>query len=61
MSVRLLGSTFSTCAAKECRGLRAWPLTKYASTPPSTITAAVMYQLVVMKDACAPWTMMVSS
>ena len=52
---------FSTCAAKLRSGRSARPLTKYASTPPTSVTAAVMYQFVTPKAACAPLMMIVSS
>ena len=61
MSAKLLGRTFSTCDAKARSGLSARPLTKYASTPPSSVTATVISQLVALKDSCALLTTIVSS
>ena len=61
MSAKLLGCTFSTCDAKARSGLSARPLTKYASTPPSSVTATVISQLVALKDSCALLTTIVSS
>ena len=61
ISAKLLGCTFSTWEAKLFSDFKARPLTKYASIPPSTLTATVMYQLVVLNEACAPLTIMVSS
>ena len=61
ISARLFSCTFSTCEAKLRRGLSARPLTKYAKTPLSTVTAAVIYQFVVQKDVFAPCMTMVTS
>ena len=59
--VRLSGRTSSTCEAKSCSGRSARPLTKYASTPPANVTAAVMHQLVAPNASWAPPTMTVTS
>ena len=61
ISLRLSGCTRSTWAAKARSGLSARPLTKYASTPPRSVTPAVMRQAVVPKDSCASFTTIVTS
>ena len=61
ISVKLLGWTFSTRAVKVRRGFSACPLKKYASTPPNNVAAAVIYQLVAIKDSCAPLITIVNS
>ena len=40
---------------------RAIAIAREQKTGEDMYAASVMYQLVVMKDACAPWMMMVSS
>ena len=60
-SARFPGCTCSICAAKARRGLSARPLAKYASTPPISVTKAVMHQLVAPNDFCASLTTIVSS